>query len=43
MTLNSYVWGLEFMEGFEDETVYYSYTTSVMQTVIGNAIYLTQL
>ena len=43
MTLNSYVWGLEFMKGFEDETMYYSYTTSVMQTVIGNAIYLTQL
>ena len=41
MTLNSYTWGIEFMAQFADSTQYYSYGTSVMQTVIGNVVYLT--
>ena len=43
MTLNSYIWGLDFKVKFEAVDVNYDYLTSMMQNIILNIIYLTQL
>ena len=41
MVLNSRLWIDDYLVGFEDETKYFSYGTSVVQSVIANIVYLT--
>ena len=43
MGLDSYVWVLAYLEKFNDTENVYSYPVSLMQTMLSQIVYLTQL
>ena len=43
MGLDSYTWGETYIAKFDDTTRYYSYPVSLLQSLLGNIFYLTEL
>lgn len=40
---DSYVWGLDYMVGFDDDVLYYSWPVSMLETALKQIVYLTRL